>query len=49
MDAASWIEIINLTAPSIIIFDAVSDEKFGLVSTHLLGGKDGKTAQRADR
>ena len=39
--------IIDLTAPSIIIFDADCDEKFGVVSTHLLGGKDGKTAQRA--
>ena len=39
--------IIDLTAPSIIIFDADCDEKFGLVSTHLLSGKDGKTAQRA--
>lgn len=39
--------IIDLTAPSIIIFDADCDEKFGVVSAHLLGGKDGKKAQRA--
>jgi fatty-acyl-CoA synthase len=39
--------IIDLTAPSIIIFDADCEEKFGAVSAHLLSGKDGKTALRA--
>ena len=39
--------IIDLTEPSIIIFDADCDEKFGSVSAHLLGGKDGKKVLRA--
>ena len=40
--------IIDLTEPSIIIFDADCDEKFGPVSAHLLAGKDGRMADRAD-
>ena len=31
--------IIDLTAPSIVIFDADCDEKFGAVTGHLLAGK----------
>ena len=40
--------IIDLTAPSIVIFDADCAEKFGAVSAHLLAGKDGETARRAN-
>ena len=39
--------IIDFTNPSIIILDANCDEKFGTVSMHLLGGKDGKKVSRA--
>ncbi len=40
--------IINLIEPSIIIFDADCDEKFGPVSAHLLAGKDGILAGRSN-
>ena len=40
--------IIDLTEPSIIIFDADCDKKFGLVSAHLLAGKDGAAAGRSN-
>ena len=40
--------IIDLTAPSIVIFDADCDEKFGAVVGHLLAGKNGETAARAN-
>jgi len=39
--------IIDLTAPSIVIFDADCDEKFGTVSGHLLAGKNGEMTDRA--
>jgi acyl-CoA synthetase (AMP-forming)/AMP-acid ligase II len=35
--------IIDLTAPSIVIFDADCGEKFGAVTGHLLAGKNGET------
>ena len=40
--------IIDLTAPSIVIFDADCDEKFGVVAAHLLAGKNGETVARAN-
>ncbi|MDA8536624.1 AMP-binding protein [Alphaproteobacteria bacterium] len=40
--------IIDLTAPSIVIFDADCGEKFGAVMGHLLAGKNGETAVRAN-
>ncbi|MGB2073210.1 MAG: class I adenylate-forming enzyme family protein [Candidatus Puniceispirillaceae bacterium] len=40
--------IIDLTAPSIVIFDADCDEKFGAVTGHLLAGKNSETAARAN-
>lgn len=39
--------IIDLIAPSIIIFDANCDDKFGPVSAHLLGSEDDKKVPRA--
>ena len=41
--------IIDLTMPSIIIFDADCSKKFGSVSSFLIAGKDGKIADRAER
>ena len=40
--------IIDLTTPSIIIFDADCGEKFGPNAAHLLAGKDGVDAVRAN-